>query len=218
MTFDEIKTAVRELLGEPVADQWSDTQVARYINYAASEIWRELMRRADHEWGWTSGSAISIVSGTQEYSLPSDMLLFRAIERVNIDDPYFLSRVRIQDRGKFTSISASGSSYPSRFYLRPPSYFGLAPKPTASIASALKVWYVPVATEMSLSADEPEIPEQHHRLIVFRAAIMARRAQEQNPGGLISEFKEGLAEAIVSMSQTGEEASYGNDTSEDWSY
>ena len=83
VTLAQIKQRVRDLVDAESADFTSDEELVRYINEAIKMCEAEIHRL--NEDYYKKDEVSSIVSGTQEYSLPSDIYA-QKIRRIMFDD------------------------------------------------------------------------------------------------------------------------------------
>lgn len=202
MTLTEMLADLRIILQEPSANKYTDTQLKRYLQEASHLLWNTFCLRTNVRSSVQKATAQSIVAGTQEYSLPTDMVRFMGIERVGVEIPYFLTKIDITEKSLFGSGNYRQSAYPKLFYLNRP-YFGIVPIPGEAIADALQVHYVKREADLGDSAS-PSIPSEFHYLIPIRAAMKALRVDETSPGELKVEWHEGLAQMIHDYHDDGE--------------
>ena len=71
----QLRTAIRDVLSEPVAARWSDPTINEYINSALEALSRALLR--------TKTATTSVATNTETVSLPADCLVLNGLYWVN---------------------------------------------------------------------------------------------------------------------------------------
>lgn len=174
-TLLELRTDVRDRLNESAATtnkQWTDTMLTRWINLGLRDVARRAEVVLDRD-------DIAAVSGTQEYSLPSDLLRIYRVEYTRTGDnqiyPLEFKDFNNLDGVWWTSQSITEGT---------PAYFttwGMSPTaklkvyPTPSSAGSFKVFYYRTPTTLVADGDIAEIPEGWADIVVNYCEYVALR-------------------------------------------
>lgn len=155
-TLTTALTSVRELLDEPTARAWSDTELTRWINEACRDMCRTtevLQTKAD----------ISITAGTQEYTAPTDAVRIYRAEYTRTGE----STIYPLEYRDFNAVDAVAwtqraitQSTPFLFTMWgvvPSLKITLYPKPSS--AGTLTVYYYRLPTAVSGGSDTLDIPQ-----------------------------------------------------------
>lgn len=187
VSLSTIRTQVRSYLDETTAADWTDAELNRLINQRYHRVYSAVFTVFE-EYRINYATA-DTVADQQEYSLPSDCLKIRRIE-INYDmtgDP-----TAFQKAAPVTNIDAvrnnlSGTTAIGNIHRNPVYYLlgdtiGFLPVPTLVGDEAIKLWYVPIASDLdgdSATIDIP-YPERYYHVIAEGAAADAYRFGEQN--------------------------------------
>lgn len=187
VTLAQIRQQVRSYLDETIASDWSDTELNRLINQRYHRVYAAVT--TVYEDYHITTAFTNMVADQQEYTLPSDIYKIRRVE-INYDVNNSNSQFQraapvgtvdaIRTRLSETQIGSN--------ILRNPVYYnlgttvGFLPIPTLSGTNAIKLWYVPTATELSSDSSTIDIPypERYWHLIAEGATADADRFGEQN--------------------------------------
>lgn len=135
-----LRTQVRRLVDESTAEFWTDTDVDESLELGFLEVWNEVVSRGQ-DWSVRT-SNISVVSGTELYDLPDNVMRMRRVSRANTDGTF----TKIPPLRSLNSTFGTGgtnlstSSAGVRFYIEG-SQIGFRPKPTA--AFTVQLVYIP---------------------------------------------------------------------------
>lgn len=142
---------------------WSDDTLTGYINDAYSRVQRD----GDYDWQETMGgnALTTTVSGTQEYSLPSDNARLDLVQ-FNGNELFYTTKVATK-RKDSTTVS---SSTPSNYYVES-GIIGLWPIPTS--AQTLDLDYRKRLTTLSSDSDTIDFNVDYDQAIVNFAAYLA---------------------------------------------
>lgn len=141
-TYD-LLAGLRLALKENAAGNWTDAQLVQFLSTAYEKVYgRQVLLFED----WTiKRGLVSVVSGTQEYAMPSDLKKLRMVEVYYGGEWFPLERVNFCDRHQFDhNITAELDPQVFRYYLYGET-IGLVPKPSTSITDGLRLTYNPTS-------------------------------------------------------------------------
>lgn len=180
MNFATLKATVAENV-KGARINLAQNALGRVVNRALEFVVNHVEQTAKFYNIATSPVTVSVVSGTTSYQVSSSSAKIRKIQFVERTDvgggvPVSVVVIPYQDKNRF---SGGGPIENVGVYrLQPVVYFQRErdgawymrfpydPSGTMTI----KVYYIPLITELDVDADEPtEVPEQHHDLIAMRA-------------------------------------------------
>ena len=142
---------------------WSDATLNDYINNAYSRVQRD----GDYDWQETMGGnqLTTAVSGTQEYSLPTDNARIDLVQ-YNGNELFYTTKVATK-RKDGNNISAST---PSNYYIES-GIIGLWPVPNSSLV--LDLDYRKRLTTLSSDSDTIDFNDDYDQAIINYAAYLA---------------------------------------------
>lgn len=171
MTLLELRTMVRDLLGEPTAAYWTDAMITNFINRAALEVYAEVAQSGK---GFFETSAnITAVVNQELYTLPTGLWKINLVERSDLTPKINVLPIDIVEKNRYSKDRIGFSPGRERYFLSGNS-LGIAPTPDTT-AAIYKVWYIPTMTVMALDADTlpTEFRDLHHDVIVWGALLRA---------------------------------------------
>lgn len=116
----------------------------------------------------TVDADVSSVADQREYDLPVDILRFLYINYYDGTDYFRLHSATLDELEVYEDYPEEDSSTPQYYYIKQRSTpkIGLYPKPDASQTNAMSIYYVQRPTNLTISTNNPNIPEPYHRLII----------------------------------------------------
>jgi hypothetical protein len=178
MNRGEMRTEVRDILGEEVADFWGESELNRYINESQYRFLNE------ERWPWLVSEDVgSVAAGVATYDFRSGIAMNR---QVNIrltgtdDRPYAPERVSPSKGFQLRDSYAPSytSSYPRWFYITSAlddsgtgDYIYTArfvPDNTTDLD--VNFQYFREVTELSADGHYPDLPVEYHKALVHYAA------------------------------------------------
>lgn len=176
LTKAQFRTESLAVAGDPSADFFSDnTRIDRIVKHAAEEV-VGIIDMANEDY-FTKTATLSVVSGTTEYTLASDVKYLRRVTRPassGSDAVYDIIPIAYLEVAEYQSrlISTDTGSIVA-YYLRS-NQIGFVPKPTAAVT--VTYWYsarVPEPTTDTASLAEvfPHWPVEWDQLVVIKTAI-----------------------------------------------
>lgn len=146
-----------------------DSEMIDWYNWAQMETQNKLVQTFEN-WFVTS-TAISIVAGTEEYSMPSGCLKILRVEDIkNPDNPIEIPPMSFNDKdrnywntiiGRSSSVSELGN------YAIKGNRIVFRPKPTFSNTQGVKVYYERRVDTIISATDSSIIPQEYHELIMW---------------------------------------------------
>jgi len=166
----------------------SDAEWNDYINAAAGELHDILVSKFGDDY-YIKSSTISVVAGTDEYTLPSDFLKIRGIDHVASNTTSCaLRRFEFEERHTRQFLTTTISSgFANLMYRTIGNKLKLVPTPQGS--GTLKLWYIPqferLATDQDIVSDRLALSWE--QFMVITAAIAARDKEESDTSLLMAE-------------------------------
>lgn len=173
MNLGQIRTAVRDWIGEDTAGWFTDAMLNRQINFSMNELYADAVEASENF--FVKESNISLVVGQELYALPADFYKLILVERVDSVVPVAVKPIDITQRSRYLYSSVNPSSLmtgETRHYLEAGS-IGLVPLPTTAIANAILLHYVPSPTDLAADGNSPvaDWPPIHHEVIAWGAVM-----------------------------------------------
>lgn len=172
-TLAELRVQVRDRLDEPSGAFWTDVQINKWVNEGAREVARraEVLQTRDE---------IATVSGTQEYTLPSDVVRVYRVEYEDASNQIWPLEYRDfnnMDSVWWTRQATTDSSRPYWFTMwgYPPTLsIVVYPTPNTTADTIRTFYYSMPATVTQDNATIP-CPQGWEDLIVLYAEYVALR-------------------------------------------
>lgn len=193
MYLAEIKSEVRERVGELTADFFSDAEVLRAINDGVRRF------NAAERWPWLySEATLTLARGTDpgDVELPQDISISRTFS-VNLNSPSLirpqeLERVDSWEGLKMRNQLTSYTGKPFFYYLVSAYtdgtvHYTIRLAPVADVDYDIELSYMRAMTDMSNDTDSPDIPNDYQDAVPAWAAYklflkemsISQKAQEQ---------------------------------------
>lgn len=167
MTKADIVTDLKAIIGP--GNTRDDSQLGVWVNgaymYAVDEISKT---NPDY---FTKSATTSIVSGQQEYVLPSD---YEKVVMINIKNSgVWVRAYPLNSMNDVTSLNNTNNSQgfsPARpYYYIYNNIVGFVPPFTESVGYGIKIWYVFTPPELATDAEVPAIPAKYHYMLKYGA-------------------------------------------------
>lgn len=177
MNRGEMRTEVRDIIGEDAADFWKDAELNRYLGEAQHRF------LAEERWPWLVTEFTSqLLAGDPELLLTAGVAHSRHINftlNLTTDDrPYPVTRVDANKGFELQTMWTASATYPAYFYIvsiedevGDGTYQYVAkfvPTPTADMDVAGQ--YTRAGVTMDADADLPDCPPEYHKALVHFAA------------------------------------------------
>lgn len=165
----------------------SDAEWTDYINEAGSELHDLLVSKFGDDY-FLSSTSVSVVAGTDSYSLPTDFMKIRGVDAVVGSQNVTLRHFEFEERNKFQLYTGQLSySLSDLMYRVQGTTIKLVPVPAD--AGTLTVWYVPQYTLLSADGDlvDSQLAQGWDSYIVVDAAMKALAKEESDTAQLQAE-------------------------------
>jgi hypothetical protein len=201
VTLSQIKQRVRDLVDTESADFVDDAEILRYINEAIKVAEAEIHRL--NEDYYKKDGAISLVDGTSEYSLPSDIYA-QKIRRIMFNDgtdKYEVLPIKDEeipfvddnDDFRYRLIFNSSNQKVMKLY----------PTPSANDATSMVMTYIKDAAQLSDDADETDVPEFSQFIVDFvRYRILEKEITNPMLQVVASDLKDSRAQMVMTLQQS----------------
>lgn len=180
LTLTLLRDSARSKSDEQSTGYVSNVELNRYLNQGLHYIYGKIAQRFEDYFivrgSLANGGLISVVSGTDEYDLPSTMIKlvrteYRQANSTTENDWRVLQRVNIG-----TDVPRTYSPMPAGYgELGGYGYFVAGNKlylrTVPYTAYSLRLWFIPRATEMAADPDVPGIPAEYHELLAEYGAL-----------------------------------------------
>jgi hypothetical protein len=199
VTLAQIKQRVRDLVDTESADFVDDAEILRYINEGIKVCEAEIHRL--NEDYYKKDATLALVSGTSEYSLPSDIYA-QKIRRIFFDDG-------LTKKYEILPVTDEKAHYiddnETRFYYRllfnesNEKVIKLYPTPSENDSSSVVITYIKDAAQLASDSDETDIPEFSQFVVDFaRYRILQKEVSNPMLEGIASD----LRDSRISMVKT----------------
>lgn len=176
MLVSEIQTRVKRQFGDESGVQLTDADIIRYIN----EGQRQIVMQNE---GLLEKTAMSnSVANQQEYSLPVDILILRAVKYKSPDDlSYYklkgMSYQQFDEQVDGWDGTAYGTATPMMF-TQFAANISLFPIPDRSMTNGIKIYYNRIPVDVTTGADTPDLPALYHDALVKQCLQLAYELDE----------------------------------------
>lgn len=195
MKLSDIITRVQRQFGDEVQAQITKDDIIRWVNDACLEI----ANANGTSQGIRRGQS-QLVAGKNEYELPSDILLLRAVR----SNGSKLAPTTFEQITESSTYSESAVGTPETYWVFDGKLF-LYPTPETGILGSLDIYYTKTPDLMSpLVLDrEPDVPVQYHPRIVEYCIAQAAELDDRLDHYQLKmgQFKD----SILSQKQNGEQ-------------
>jgi len=172
VTFEGLQGHAFRLLRDPNQTRYSLDYIKKWLNDAERQYCTET------DFSVKKSTAISTVSGTREYDMPTDCLSLREV--------YYAGRpLAVIDIENTIHDSGDESGAPTSYYFESKK-IGLEPVPTAT--ATLTLVYYSMGGTMAAASDIPIIPTEHHLYLVYYACMLACIEGDDTRLGVFSEL------------------------------
>lgn len=171
MTGAELTKAVRDLLGEDTEAAFSDALILRQVNHSFKELYAEIVEQNENFFGTTG--TLNYSANTERITLPTNSKIIRVefTTATGIAQDTKCTFIDLAKRDEFLNTIGNTIAYEDdrRIYLFG-NQVGVLPIPTAAVTAALRVYYVPPATDLTTVTSPPlEWSTDYHEVIAWGA-------------------------------------------------
>jgi hypothetical protein len=182
VTLLQLRTRSRQRADQETSNFIEDDELNGYINASIAELY-DLMVAAYGSDYFLADYSFSIVSGTQNYTLPADFYKLKGID-VNLSNNNWFSirPFNFNERNRNDNITWGVLSGPSIRYRIMGNNVKLSPNPDSNYSA--RVWYVPKATVLVADTDVFDDMNQWAEYVITDAAIKMMQKEESDTGTL----------------------------------
>lgn len=205
MNLGTMRTNIRNLINEPSAGFWTDVQLNSYINMAVERMNSIIStERQDY---FTVSATFTALQNVRDYSFPSDCKYIRRMEIYDTADPNNITKI---DELKFPRLEANGdwlftqNGQPQRYIIRA-TQFAIEPIPDDNYP--MRIYYDQIQPALAVDTDVPTGPVDFHDMIVYWAAFLAKKQNQEDDMGFANLFDKRKAEMIETLINRGGEDS-----------
>jgi hypothetical protein len=171
-TLAEVRTQIRDRLDEAAARYWTNAQIDSWINEAT----RDVARRAEV---LQTTSTITTIAGTQEYSMPSDVVRVHRVEHHSGDA---VTPLEYRDFNNMDAVWGTGQKQTTNTRPYWYSLWGYPPNlkvvlfPIPALSDdTIKVFYYRMPAAISGDSTTVPVPQGWEDLVVMYAEYIAFR-------------------------------------------
>lgn len=198
ITLAQLKSQARDRADMTNSSFVSDSELVNYINASIAELHDLLIAAYDSDYFITEYT-FSTVANTATYALPADFYKIRGIDsRINGDSWASIQPFNFNERNSNNELVAYLSFGNNIRYRLVGSNLMLSPTPTG--VYNMKMWYIPVATKLTLDADTLSDLNQYAEYVIVDAAIKMM-AKEEGDVSVLAAQKAELRRRIEVMGQ-----------------
>ena len=205
-TWLEIRTKIERELDLESETFITEDELLGYANEAIDEVERQILTLCEDY--FLTRSTLSLVSGTEEYTLPTDIYANKIRQLVyrNGQDVWKLRRIR--DWEKFAIYEAektntSNSSYYGYFLLNSvpgaPKLL-LAPTPLET-GPYIQVWYIRNANVLCVDTDICDIPEAAQYVMAYMKVKCHEKDMNPNLGKAVADLELQRADTLKTLAE-----------------
>jgi hypothetical protein len=164
----------------------TDSEFNQYINNSATELYDLLIQKFGNEYFLLSTS-ISTLPSVDSYDLPTDFYKLVGVDMLISGQDYVSLRPFMFSERNLNNANVSRTIYgiPDVRYRLTGSKIKLTPIPNAT--SAIRLWYIPILTEMSTDAGTIDGINGWEEYVVVDAAIKALQKEESDVSVLMAQ-------------------------------
>lgn len=184
VSVDTLRTRAKQRSDMENNDHVSPSEWIMYINAGYKELYDILVSKFEDY--YTTTASLTVSSGSSTGSLPTDFYKLRGIDRALGGGDYYALL-------PFSFEKRNSRGYSARLYsLQPDIRYRLVGSsihfsPGDQAAGDYRIWYVPVATDLTAASDTIDNVNGFETYIELSAAIQAVIKGEQDPQAFIME-------------------------------
>jgi hypothetical protein len=205
VTLAQLRTNARNRADMAGSQFVSDAELNGYLNSSANELW-DLLVSTVEDYGLSS-STVSLVAGTDTYSLPASFYKLRGVDLVDSNGNIIatLKPYNFRERASYSyspTWNLAGLAY-LRYHVQGNS-IKFVPLPNQN--QNVLLWFIPVLTQMVSDSDTLDGVNGFEEYVVVDAARKMRIKEESDTSQLDME-KAALKQRIESMAASRDQGS-----------
>ncbi len=202
MTLIEVIDVARQILNEPLDSSrvypdnssgfWNDDLLQNYFNLTQQEVQQELVQTFEDY--FITDTTLNISAGQNRYAVPSDFLKMRRMEDIrNGGTPREIlpTRLNLPNQAFGFNIS-SGGGFGHGYHIEADSIV-FDNTPSFTDDSAVRLYYIKRLADVTAASDTSEIPDEHHRVLVWGVVKHALYQQQSENNFALVEFEKHLS-------------------------
>jgi hypothetical protein len=193
VTLAYLKEQVRSRADQQNSQFITDAELTDFINGSASSLYDLLVQAAEDY--FVTSQTITIVQGTNEYSLPTNFYKVLGVDYFVNNKPVPMSRFNFRDRHLYNYLDARPEIVRYGVWGQQ-----LVFKPVAPQIASVVIWYVPTITKLVNDADVLDGVNGWEEYVILDAAIKAMVKEESDPSALIAQLQM-VKDRIATMSK-----------------
>ena len=206
-TLSEIRSEVKKALDLEEESFIPDAEILLYINEAIDIAESEIHKI--HEDYFLAESTVSLVNGTSEYALPTNIYAnkIRSVIYSNGSEVYEVNRIsKLNSFIEVQQVRSFGSSERYQYMLKNDSANDgvemiLLPA-SRETSTNLKIWYLRNSNRLSIDADKCDIPEFYHFVTQYtkvRCYEKEGHPQHTSAVGVLSQLRDQMVQTLTGM-------------------
>lgn len=193
--LSELRAFVRQYADMTNSTFVTDSEINSYINSSGAELYDLIIQHYGDDY-FMSSTTFNTVADTDAYNLPEDFYKLRGVEaQIDGGDYVSLERFNWNERNRYNNTGGvlTTMNTPALRYRLRGSQVIFSPTPDAVIG--IRLWYVPLFTELTVDSDELQDVNSWYEYVVVDAAIKCLRKEESDVSVLLAQ-KQMLEERI----------------------
>jgi len=208
MTVQQIFDKIR-FIGRYTENDATDAQLLSLLNNAVKDQVK-FVTALRQDFLLKSGTAIDLVSGTDDYTLATDIMQIKQIQLALDGTNYYtatrkdlnqasdlVNETEVMSAPKYITIGQSNST---EFKIR------IQPSVTNSVTSGLKYWYIARPAELTLTTETPVTPEDLHPALAQKVLqdlkqrdgdSVGMRLANQEEKNLLDRYRSGVSQRNI---------------------
>ena len=204
ITLAEIRVQSRQRADMENSTLVSDSELNSFINNSIAELHDVLSEAYGSEY-FVKSTTGSIVDGTEDYALPSDLYEVRGVDvRIGTDNWLNVRRFNFNERNRFQSFNVWDVFGLSTARYRVVGN-NLKFSPVPDRAAEYRLWYVPLATKLVNDGDSLNDFNAYSEYVIVDAAIKMLQKEESDVSVFLLQ-KQALEKRIREKSQNRDAA------------
>lgn len=173
MTFANMVTRVSELINQPLTDDnktVTQTEVKANLNIGYQKLVNRV-RTLNQDY-YVREARTDLVADQETYSLPDDFSKLRKLMIGYNSANQLYSAIRIDRAALMDNDQTFTTARPAYTFIS--NAIEIFPTPTQAVTNGMFLWYVEEVADLTLDADEPDVPIGYESLPVLYAAAKAK--------------------------------------------
>lgn len=219
MTLAEMQNLCAYWLDDLNFGYFTRTQLTVWLNNAQKEVQKKLLQA--HQNFYVIPVQTTLVVNQSDYVLPIDFVHLHRLEIVNSGTP------PLEDLSPVAPITLNQQDLVPAQTGTPQFYFlkknRIRVQPAPNVALTMRLYYSPLVSDMTLSTDQPDIPEAYHEMLPVLATLDGLLKDGRDPTQMLTKrqfYEKMLEEETQDRTEDAPRSivSTGNDLSQMFGY